>query len=122
MIVAGFGFRKVATVASFSDAFDKAARGTTVDGLATVADKADHPAFCTFAAQMGLPIHRVSPDLLLHQNPITNSEISKKTRGTGSVSEAAAQAAAGPQARLLGLRVISEDRLATCALASGDET
>lgn len=121
MIVAAFGFRKVATMESLSDAFDKARKGETVDCLATAADKADHPAFQAFAAQLGLPIHRVSAKVMAEQRPITNSEFSNNVRGTGSVSEAAALATAGAQARLLGLRVISEDRLATCALARGDE-
>jgi len=40
--------------------------------------------------------------------------------GARSVAEAAALAAAGPGARLVGTRVISDDRLATAAIAEGD--
>ncbi|MHA6346914.1 cobalamin biosynthesis protein, partial [Roseivivax sp. CAU 1761] len=40
---------------------------------------------------------------------------------TGSVAEAAALAAAGPGARLLGPRAVSPDGCATCALAQGKE-
>ena len=39
--------------------------------------------------------------------------------GTGSVAEAAALAAAGPGAQLLGPRVVSGDGLATAAIAIG---
>lgn len=120
MIVAGFGFRRLATVESLASAFAKAGGGPSVVCLATAADKADHAAFQALAAHLGLPIRRVSVDAMHEQHPVTNSEISKNTHGTGSVSEAAALAAAGVQARLLACRSISEDRLATCALARGD--
>ena len=42
------------------------------------------------------------------------------TRSGVADAEAAALAAAGPGARLLGPRVVSADRMATCALAEGN--
>jgi cobalt-precorrin 5A hydrolase len=42
-------------------------------------------------------------------------------RGVGSVAEAVALAAAGPGARIVVARVISSDRMATCAIAQGPE-
>jgi cobalt-precorrin 5A hydrolase len=47
----------------------------------------------------------------------TQSAASLAAHGTGSVAEAAALAAAGPDARLIARRIVSPDRLATCALA-----
>ncbi|TNF17879.1 MAG: cobalamin biosynthesis protein [Rhodobacteraceae bacterium] len=122
MIVAGFGFRKSATVESLESALAKARGGRTIDCLATAADKADHAAFQALAAQMGLPIRRVNPDAIHGVHPVTHSEYSKTHRDTGSLSEATALAMAGTQARLLAARSISDDRLATCALAQGDDT
>ena len=63
-----------------------------------------------------------NPDLvaaLTAQATSTQSPASRASRGTGSVAEAAALAAAGPGARLLSPRVISADGRATCALAEG---
>lgn len=64
----------------------------------------------------------VPADHLAAQPVLTRSAASQATYGTGSVAEAAALAAAGPGARLLSARLISPDRLATCAIAIGDAT
>ncbi|MGR3377987.1 cobalamin biosynthesis protein [Salipiger abyssi] len=122
MIVAGFGFRGAATPESLRDAYDRARAGDTATRIATAADKAESPAFRAFAQSLGLPVVPVPPQSLTHQATLTRSVASQTARGTGSVAEAAALAAAGPQARLLGARAISEDRLATCALAWGETT
>lgn len=122
MIVAGFGFRGTATPESLRDAYDRARAGHAATQLATAPDKAKSPAFRTFATALGLPVVPVPPQRLTHQATLTRSAASQEARGTGSVAEAAALAAAGPQARLLGARAISEDRLATCALAWGETT
>ncbi|MFD1342077.1 cobalamin biosynthesis protein [Litorisediminicola beolgyonensis] len=122
MIVAGFGFRRAATVESLADALIAAerAQGCRAERIATVADKATSDSFAGFATKTGLPVSAVSSDALVGQDTRTRSEASEAARATGSVAEAAALAAAGPGARLLGARVISPDRHATCALAEGD--
>jgi cobalt-precorrin 5A hydrolase len=50
----------------------------------------------------------------------TQSERIKERVGTGSVAEAAALAAAGRRARLISTRAVSQDRMATAAIAEGD--
>ena len=114
MIVAGFGFRRTATLDSLADAL--AATGRAPDALATAADKA--PALAPLAERLGLPIHAIPPEALSAPQTQTDSPASRAQRDTGSVAEAAALAAAGPGARLLGPRAISADRMATCALAA----
>lgn len=120
MIAAGFGFRAAATVESLRDAL-AAAGPARPDMLATAGDKAGSLVFLAFAGEMALPVRSVTAATLARQETETHSAASRATHGTGSVAEAAALAAAGPGARLLGPRVVSKDRMATCALAEGDE-
>ncbi|WP_299780668.1 cobalamin biosynthesis protein [uncultured Roseobacter sp.] len=117
MIAAGFGFRKTASVGSLQDALDRACEAVQPDVLATPEDKATAETFRLFAEKIGIPVKAVPADILQQQSTTTQSEASQKVHGTGSVAEAAALAAAGPDARLLTLRHISADKLATCALA-----
>ena len=117
MIVAGFGFRAGATPGSLSDAL--ARTGVAPDALATVADKAATPAFVDFAD--GRPVRSIAPAALTRIATATESAPSRAARGTGSVAEAAALAAAGPGARLLMPRTVSGDRMATCAIAEGTD-
>lgn len=119
MIVAGFGFRGAATAESLRDAFRAASSGRPVAALATAADKARAPAFEMLAARLSLPIQALAPEALVDQETATRSPASQTARSTGSLAEAAALAAAGPGARLIAPRVVSKDRLATCALAEG---
>ncbi|WP_171174661.1 cobalamin biosynthesis protein [Ruegeria sp. HKCCD8929] len=122
MIVAGFGFSSAATAASLIDAYHAAAGGHPVTALATAEDKATHPAFTDLATRLGLTVHPVSEAALEAVEPVTRSLRSLKERNTGSVAEAAALAAAGPGARLVSTRHMSTDRLATCAVATGEQT
>ncbi|SDC37414.1 cobalamin biosynthesis protein [Ruegeria marina] len=122
MIVAGLGFASAATLVSLTDAFERAARGHAVAAIATVADKDGHPALAAFAAARGLPVQLVPPADLAGQRTLTCSLQSRAAYGTGSVAEASALAAAGPGGRLLCPRQISDDRLATCAVAIGGQT
>ncbi|NOC81842.1 precorrin methylase [Ruegeria atlantica] len=126
MIVAGLGFSSAATVASLRAVFDTAAANHDVAALATVADKEGHSALTTFAEELSLPLHFVAAADLAGQRTLTCSNRSRATYGTGSVAEASALAAAGkhfgPGARLLSPRQISDDRLATCAIAIGGQT
>ena len=119
VIVAGFGFRAAATRESFASALARAG-GVRPDRVATVADKAGAEAFCIFAAGLGCPIMALDDAQLTAQATLTDSQASRAVRGTGSVAEAAALAAAGQGARLIGPRVISADGCATCALAEGE--
>lgn len=122
MIVAGFGFSNGATVDSLKTAYELASSNHSIDALATVADKKEHAALTTFVEYTGLPLNFVSPGDLAGQRTLTCSPRSRASYGTGSVAEASALAAAGPGARLLSPRHISDDRLATCAIAIGGQT
>lgn len=116
MIVAGFGFRKDATLASFQSALQSAGAGH-IDALATLNHKAGQLA--PLAELLSLPLIPLDPAQLVKQETLTNSRASLAAYGTGSVAEAAALAAAGEGARLLAPRSHAADRLATCALAEG---
>lgn len=130
MTVAGFGLRKDASLASLRDALaqalTQAGAGASACGpvtlLATVQDKADASCLQALAASLGLPVFAVPPEDMAALTTLTDSAPVRERRGTGSVAEAAALAAAmtisGPRAMLLHARVVSTDRLATCALAS----
>ena len=118
MKVAGFGFRKDASADSLAAAYQAA--GGQADALATVADKATAPAMAELARRMALPIHAVAAETLAAAPVETRSEKSQARFGTGSLCEATALVAAGAGARLLARRVISPDRMATCAIAEGE--
>ena len=117
MIVAGFGFRRGATHESLREAYDKARASNHATHLATAADKAEAPAFKTLAKAVNLPTVALTPNALTDTDTPTQSPRVQAERGTGSVAEASALAAAGPAARLIGPRMISTDRMASCALA-----
>lgn len=117
MIVAGFGCRHTATEDSFRSAlsgFD-----ARPDALATLPEKLAQ--LQPLADQLGLPLVPVDQTTLASQTTLTHSDPAHTAYATGSVAEAAALAAAGPGARLIGARHISQDRLATCALAIGED-
>lgn len=117
MIVAGFGFRAGAGLQSLRDALEETGRAAEVTDIATVADKAH--ALRPLADTLGLAVHAVPLSELQEQETTTRSVASLAARAVGSVAEAAALAAAGPGARLVISRRISEDRAATCAIAEG---
>jgi len=126
MIAAGFGLRAGATLDSLLDALTQAqeapARGPghDVTVIAAPQDKYGHPALLALSAQLNLPLTPISDaDLRRTETPTQAPRVIEK-RGTGSVAEASALVAAGPSARLLTGRVISTDRMATCAIAEGD--
>lgn len=121
MIVAGFGFREGAALSSLQAALAVAQKGhAPVTLLATAQDKAG--ALLPLAEALGLPVAYVTPGALTAMTTRTRSLASLAARGTGSVAEASALAAAGPNARLLEARRISPDRMATCAIALGTST
>lgn len=116
MIVAGFGCRESATLSSLREALLAAEdlHGLSAYRFATLRAKAD------YVRPLGSTLIEVSPEAAQAQVTLTQSAASLKAWGVGSVAEATALAAAGRNARLLGPRVISEDGLATCALAEGE--
>ena len=124
VIVAGFGFRAAAGVGSLLDAYARARSALPdavgADHVATARDKAETPVFQALAARLTARPIGVDETALADQNTLTRSDASLAARGAGSVAEAAALAAAGPGARLLGARAVSDDGMATCALAGGD--
>ncbi|AMK25405.1 MULTISPECIES: cobalamin biosynthesis protein [unclassified Sphingobium] len=116
MIVAGFGFRTSASLASLEAALEEATGAKiTVDALATLDRKADQLA--PLAHKLSLPLIAITADRLANQRTLTRSPASIAAYGTGSVAEAAALAALAPNARLLAPRAFSPDRRASCALA-----
>ena len=116
MIVAGFGFRNIATTDSLRNAL-AATRAEPPALLAVPADKAHAPAIQQLARELGLAVLPVAESTLRAMQTQTQSQPSLDHRATGSVAEACALAAAGPDARLLKSRQISADRCATCAIA-----
>jgi cobalt-precorrin 5A hydrolase len=118
MIVAGFGFRSAATADSLRSALAKF--DVMPDKVATVAAKADAAPFVEMAQTLGVPIVAVPAEALESAQVRTVSPASLARYKTGSVAEAAALAAADPHARLLAVRQTSPDKMATCAIATGD--
>lgn len=119
MIVAGFGFRSSVAATTLIDLYEAVARPNGATALATAADKAESQAMRTLADHAGLPLIGVDSIALQRQDTATQSTVSTIARGTGSVAEAAALAAAGPNSHLRVARQISQDRTATCAIAEG---
>lgn len=122
LIAAGFGFRASASVESLKDALGQTGYADKLSLISVPADKADSPILKDFAAQTGLPVARVDARTLTAQDTVTHSAASRRSRGAGSVAEAAALAAVGSNGRLLVTRVVSWDRLATCAVAEGERS
>lgn len=115
MKAAGLGFRAGATEESLRAAYDAA--GGDADVLAVPEDKRAAPLVMQFAAAVGLPVVGVSKAHMTAVKTLTQSAKVREKRGTGSVAEACALVAAGDGATLLGARVVSSDRNATCAMA-----
>ena len=123
MIVAGIGCKR-GTAARDIEAVIRAALDranvAALDAIATVAIKGAEAGIRAAAASRGIPLMIVSgADVkATGGRTATNSARSLAATGVPSVAEAAALAAAGPTARLLGARVIVGT--ATCALASSE--
>lgn len=122
MIFAGFGFRRSATMASLRAALEQAWDGDGVlAGLATLEDKIEPAA--ELARLLSLPLIPIAPQWRAALPLLSHSTAAHTARGTGSVAEACAlTAAGGASARLIAPRVISSDRLASCAIAEGVST
>jgi cobalt-precorrin 5A hydrolase len=131
-LVAGLGFRAGCDAASLRSALLAAldVASTThskpitlahLSALATAADKAHHPALLQLAAELQVPIHPIPLPALADQPAAPSAHVPQRYCAH-SVAEAAALAAAGSGASLLGRRSISLDRMATAALASIENT
>jgi cobalt-precorrin 5A hydrolase len=120
MKVAGLGFRRSVTLASLREALAAAGDCQTLAAIATVSTKAETNALKQLANELNVPIRAIPAEVLACIVTPTQSEWVKAKFGTGSIAEAAALAAAGRDARLVTLRVISHDRSATAAIAEGD--
>lgn len=121
-MVAGLGSRKGVTEQQVLAALDAAleahdlTRGR-LDRLATAALKRDEPALHAASAALGVDLVVVDDATLEEASgrTLTRSTLSAARAGTPSVSEASALAAAGPDSRLLGPRIVVGP--VTCAIA-----
>lgn len=125
MIVVGIGCRRDSPVARIGAAIGEALErvGMTpgrIDALAAPAFKAEEAAIAEAAAAFDVPLHWIGRAHLDAVQPLcaTRSPKAAKATGLAAVSEAAALAAAGRNARLL-LPRIARDGV-TCAVARGD--
>ncbi len=121
MRMIGIGFRAAATEDSLQDALAQimAASDAGFDAVVTEAAKARADVFRNFAQSLGVPGLGVSQTDLAQMITPTQSARIQDRFGTGSLAEAAALVAAGPEARLVVSRVVSTDGMATAALAEG---
>lgn len=121
-LVAGIGFRHGTEADEIAALIVRAlgligADGADLAAIATPADRAAEPAIRGAAARFGLPPSSVPAAALeaCDGQVVTRSARIERLRGVGSVAEAAALAAAGPESRLALPRIASGG--ATCALA-----
>jgi len=117
--VIGFGFRAAADLASLQDAMRRAlgAGDAQIDAIVTEAAKSRETVFQDLAQLMQVPGLGVrADDLALMITPTQSQRIQDKF-GTGSLAEAAALAAVGPDAELIARRVVSGDGKAVAAIA-----
>jgi cobalt-precorrin 5A hydrolase len=127
MIVAGVGCRRGAPAPDI-EAVIRAAiaragiASDAVTSIATIAAKRGEPGIHAAAAKLGVGVILVSQADLqaASERAETRSARVLALVGVASVAEAAALAAAGPSARLIGPRLVIG--AATCALAASDTT
>jgi len=126
MIVAGIGCRRGAGAPDIEAAVRAALTRANVatdalDAVATLAAKGAEPGIQAAAKKLGVSVLLVAEaDLLAAgERTQTRSERVRALIGVPSVAEAAALAAAGPTARLIGPRLVIGS--ATCALAASDQ-
>ncbi len=117
MIFAGIGFRASATKKSLQSAYESACQTAGiagVHGLASIAEKTASPVLQQFAADKSLQLKSV---IVTGVVTPTQSTRVQSLYGTGSVAEAAALIAAGPNARLICPRLTSKCGRVTIAIA-----
>jgi cobalt-precorrin 5A hydrolase len=123
MIVAGVGCRRGTAApdieAAIRAALDRAGIAShALDCIATTAAKSNEAGMVAAAAKFGVDLVLIPEAELQAANDRTATRSGRVLALTGlhSVAEAAALAAAGPTARLLGPRLVMGD--ATCAVAA----
>lgn len=120
MRIAGIGFRAEAASSALSEALDHACGGALPDALATLDHKADAPQMRALSKATGLPVLPVTEQAVEGIETPTQSPRILARFGTGSLAEAVALVAAGPGARLVTARVLSQCGGVTVAIAEGD--
>jgi cobalt-precorrin 5A hydrolase len=126
MRVAGIGCRKGVSAADVLAAIDAALaaaglRRAALDALATIPTKRHEHALGDASSALGLTLLVPSDGDIAAAAPhaLTRSAASQAATGTSSASEVAALAAAGPNSRLLGPRLICGH--VTCAIAVSED-
>jgi cobalt-precorrin 5A hydrolase len=125
MIVAGVGCRRGTSATAIEGAIRAALAqagmaADAIDAIATIAAKHDEAGVAAAAANLGVNVLLI-PETELEAVSARTASKSERVRaavGVASVAEAAALAAAGPAARLLGPRLVRG--AATCALAASE--
>ncbi len=125
-LVAGIGFRQATSAEEILGLVAEGLRQADLPGahlaaLATAEDRAGDPAIRAAAQSLGVPLVAIGVEALREagRRVVTRSVRIEALRGVGSLAEAAALAASGPEGRLILPRIASAG--ATCALAaSGD--
>lgn len=122
MMIAGIGCRKGVSEREVMEALASALSAyglglPALDAIATAEAKRTETAISDTARRLGLPLNIVQDDALqaAADGCLSASEHSLAVSGTPSLSEAAALAAIGAGARLLGPRIVHGN--VTCALA-----
>ena len=122
MRVVGFGFRGAAELTSLRDALRRVHRDRPIDAIATEASKARTGVFRAMAEELGVPGLGIPADDIAEMITPSQSQRIADKFGTGSLCEAAALAACGPDARLVAKRAVSGDGMATAAIAENEGT
>lgn len=118
MIVAGFGYRQHTNLESLLRLLKTLqSQVPYITALSAPVEKI--ALLRVLGEQLNVPVVSIEMNLLPLIRTQTQSLYSYKAWGTGSVAEAVALAAAGANSKILISRVISNDRMATCAIAEG---
>jgi len=120
MKIVGIGFRGGAAMSSLQDALTRALEASgeaTFDAIVTESAKSRAPVFRELAQVLSVPGLGVRAEDMAGMITPSQSQRILDRFGTGSLCEAAALAAAGPEAVLIVARVVSGDGMATAAVA-----
>ena len=120
--IAGFGFRSMANIDSLVNALNKVSAQHKIAGFSAPEDKINHSVLRELARIYGLPLFAVENELMKSMETVTKSTVVIEKRQTGSVAESAALAFFKGPAKLLEPRKISDDGLAVCAIAEGENS
>ena len=127
-LVIGLGFRDQATAQSIGEVLRRVVEHATPPGattsLAVVAGKAAHPALLAAVETSRYHLETITANAMRQADSrtATRSERVIRQRGVGSVCEATALAAAGPNGRLVVTRMVSADHTATAAAAVTEDS